>query len=155
MGFRSAKFDPRLILAQIFAMQFIFYFGLGIMLWVIDSFSGVRITLDQIFDHHLINTSTGMGWIDIFSFFFNGIIGAFALVYVVERHRKCLDFAATVHLIHFASCFFYSGFPIEWPWWITNFVTLLSMAVLGEYLCMKRELQDIPLTAQGNFVSSV
>ena len=31
--------------------------------------------------------------------------------------------------------------------WAVNLMSLIMMALLGEYLCMRRELQDIPLFA--------
>ena len=37
------------------------------------------------------------------------------------------------------------GIPNTWDWWITHVVALVVMVVLGEYLCSRRELQDIPL----------
>ena len=34
----------------------------------------------------------------------------------VERAKKCLDFAATLYLIHFIVCFAYSGFSRSLAW---------------------------------------
>lgn len=64
---------------------------------------------------------------------------------IVERAKKCLDFTATFHLMHFLFCWQHGGFPSSWEWWAVNSGSLVGMALLGEYLCMKRELQDIPL----------
>jgi hypothetical protein len=64
---------------------------------------------------------------------------------VVERAKKCLDFTATFHLMHLFFCWQHGGFPSSWEWWTANGVALVGTALLGEYLCMQRELQDIPL----------
>ena len=39
----------------------------------------------------------------------------------------------------------YDGLPDHWEWWAVNGMSVVLMALLGEYLCMRRELQDIPL----------
>lgn len=70
---------------------------------------------------------------------------ALILCVIVERAKKCLDFAATFHLMHLLLCWQHGGFPSSWEWWALNGGSLVGMALLGEYLCMKRELQDIPL----------
>jgi hypothetical protein len=64
---------------------------------------------------------------------------------VVEKSRKCLDFGATVYLYHLLFCSLFDGCPSTWDWWIVHVVCLVVMVVLGEYLCSRREMQDIPL----------
>ena len=64
---------------------------------------------------------------------------------VVERAKKCFDFAATVHLLHLMACTCYAGLPSGWEWWAVNLMSLVVMALLGEFLCMRREMQEIPL----------
>ena len=74
-------------------------------------------------------------------------------MYVVERAKKCLDFAATAHILHFLGTIIYNQtFPASWTWWIVNVICLIIMSVLGEYLCMNRELQEIPLTRKSTTV---
>jgi hypothetical protein len=46
---------------------------------------------------------------------------------VVERAKKCLDFAATIHLFHFLGCLVYAGFPTAWLWWLLMLFSLLCM----------------------------
>lgn len=64
---------------------------------------------------------------------------------VVGRAKKCLDFAATTYLVHFASCCAVAGVPKGAGWWVTTGVALSVTAILGEYLCVSRELRDIPV----------
>lgn len=68
--------------------------------------------------------------------------GCFLCV-IVERAKKCLDFTATTHLIHLCCTVMYDGFPGSWEWWVVNFVSVVVMALLGEFLCMRRELQAL------------
>lgn len=70
------------------------------------------------------------------------------LVYLVERAKKCLDFCATLYIIHLFICTIYGGWPASITWWVVNITSLVLMALLGEYLCMRRELQEIPISSR-------
>ena len=61
----------------------------------------------------------------------NSAVGAVYLSLVVERAKKCLDFTATLYLLHFCFCLAYRGFPTSLDWWVLNFAGLVTMAVLG------------------------
>lgn len=65
---------------------------------------------------------------------------------LIERSKKCLDFSATVYIVHLFICIVYGGWPSSITWWIVNGTGIAVMALLGERLCMKRELQEISLT---------
>ena len=79
------------------------------------------------------------------AFALNSLAASGFLCLLVERAKKCLDFAVTLYLIHFCICFGFSGFPAEMNWWLVNIFSLVLTAVLGEWLCMRREMRDIPL----------
>lgn len=68
------------------------------------------------------------------------------LVYLIERAKKCLDFAATLYIFHLFICIVYGGWPSSMTWWVVNGTGLVVMSLLGEYLCIKRELREIPIT---------
>lgn len=68
------------------------------------------------------------------------------MLYLIERAKKCLDFSATVYIIHLLLCTLYGGFPSSITWWVVNGTGLAIMALLGEYLCIRRELREIPIT---------
>jgi len=147
MKFYSYVWDPRLILSQILTLQCLFYLCLGLLLFVLDSISGHSLTLEQIFSSDSINTHHASGWITIAATLINALFGAVFLVYVVERAKKCLDFTGTAYLIHTVSCIAFNGrIPNTWAWWMTNCLALIIMSILGEYLCQRRELQEIPLS---------
>ena len=83
------------------------------------------------------------GWVCVLASLLAASLGSVALVAVVERAKKCLDFAFTVYAFHFTICWMYGGFPDRWEWWVVEGVDLAVMAVLGEFLCMRRELSEI------------
>jgi hypothetical protein len=66
------------------------------------------------------------------------------LVSVVERSKKCLDFTVTTFAVHFLVCFCTFGIPLSLSWWVVMLVTFVLMDVLGEWLCMRQELREIP-----------
>ncbi|CAI0386849.1 unnamed protein product [Linum tenue] len=68
------------------------------------------------------------------------------MLYLIERAKKCLDFSATVYIIHLFICLIYGGWPSSLTWWVVNLTGLAVMALLGEYLCIRRELREIPIT---------
>lgn len=106
------------------------------------------------------------------SSFFSYILScrSYLLYIIVERSKKCVDFTFTLYFIHILACTFYyqvivsilkiivdtyislfipfysiAQFPLEWEWWLTMVVSSVAMASLGEYLCARAELEDIPL----------
>lgn len=68
------------------------------------------------------------------------------LLHLVERAKKCLDFSATLFIIHLLICIVYGGWPSSVTWWIVNGACVAAMALVGEWLCIRRELQEIPIT---------
>jgi len=144
--FYTSVWDPFLILCQIVAMQSVFYLSLGIFLLMLGWMSNVLVSLDQFLSFEEITVHNSSGLITIFSFLASSIVGAGALVVVVERAKKCLDFAATTHIVHLVACMGYSGFPTNWLWWLLMLSTMVITAVLGEYLCWRREMREIPLS---------
>jgi glucose dehydrogenase len=66
------------------------------------------------------------------------------MLFLIERANKCLDFSATLYIIHLLKCMIYGGWPSSITWWVVNGTGFAVMALLGEYLCIKRELREIP-----------
>ncbi|ONK59410.1 uncharacterized protein A4U43_C08F6140 [Asparagus officinalis] len=105
-----------------------------------------RMSLMYFFDFSTLTAATVTGWCAIVSFFLSSAAGAGYMFYLVERAKKCLDFSATLYLVHLFLCIIYGGWPSSITWWIVNFTCLALMALLGERLCIKRELREIPIT---------
>jgi len=68
------------------------------------------------------------------------------MLYLIERSKKCLDFSATLFIIHLFICIIYGGWPSSITWWIVNGTGFAVMARLGKYLCSSRELREIPIS---------
>lgn len=140
------QWDPKLICAQIVALQSVCYITMGVLLFFFHSLFGTLIDLDQLFSYATVDVATSTGWVVIMATLFNSLFCAGILCLVVERAKKCLDFAFTTHAIHLCLCSLYDSFPSSWEWWIVNVLSLIIMAVLGEYLCMRRELREIRIS---------
>ena len=75
------------------------------------------------------------------------------LLFVVERAKKCLDHAVTVFCVHLLLTLTRgSGFPAKPEWWIMEVVGVASMAVLGEWLCIQKELKETSIGSLGQIV---
>ncbi|KAG6382219.1 hypothetical protein SASPL_158149 [Salvia splendens] len=140
MFYGAAAWDPWLIVAQIVCLQCLYYLTLGLCLSVLVAPRVSKMSLVYFFDF-----ATVTDWGVIASSFLTSIAGAGVLVYLVERTRKCLDFSSTLYIIHLFICLLYGGWPSTITWWVVNITGLAVMVLLGEHLCKKRELRDIPV----------
>ena len=144
-GFYAPGFDPLLILAQIAALQATWYLTYGAWTLLFHALAGKatpNLGLHHLFDAQNFN----VGWTQTAAFSLNAITGAIIIVPIVQRAKKVLDFAATVHFNHLILCLFFDAeFHSSWTFWTHMGVSLITMSLLGEYLCMRHEMQEIPL----------
>ncbi|GMH15956.1 hypothetical protein Nepgr_017797 [Nepenthes gracilis] len=152
MFYGAVVWDPWLIVAQIVCLQCLYYLTLGLFMAVLVGTRVSRMSLVYFFDFATVTASTVTGWGVIASFMLSAVAGAGYMVYLIERAKKCLDFSATLYIIHLFICYIYGGWPSSITWWVVNVTGLAMMALLGEYLCIRRELREIPIT---RFRSSV
>jgi hypothetical protein len=146
MSDKRQQFDPTFIIYQIVAVQCFFYLIMGTLWGVIHSIFGFPVTLDNFFTPNYVNFTTLSGLLESVCMIVSGSLGSYLLMSVVERSKKCVDFTVTLYLIHVVLCWMYSQqFPLAWEWWVMNVISSVLMASLGEYLCSKHELEDIPL----------
>lgn len=146
MFYGSVVWDPWLIVAQIVCIQCLYYLTLGFFMGILVGTRVSMMSLVYFFDYATITISTVTGWCVIASFFLSSVAGAGFLLYLIERAKKCLDFSATVYIVHLFICIIYGGWPTSVIWWIVNGSGLAVMALLGEYLCIQRELREIPIS---------
>ncbi|GLV36454.1 Sys1 golgi trafficking protein [Carabus blaptoides fortunei] len=145
--FRNTQWDPSLITTQIISVQCIMYLSLGLIVTLLGFISGDNRSLDHLFEYHEIQIRDIAGKMVISAFVINSLIGALVLWFVVERTKQCLDFSCTWHFIHLIVCWFYNGsFPTTVSWWLLNLVCVTLTCVCAEFLCLRTELQAIPLT---------
>jgi len=144
--FRYTVWDPWMIISQILTLQCVFYVSLGLWLSLFDLVSGNDKSLDQVFKYQELQFSSFNGKIVVASFVFTALNCSLGLWYVVQRTKLCLDFACTVYLLHLIACIYYNGsFPATFSWWLINLVSTMILCVTGEFLCMRTELQSIPV----------
>lgn len=103
------------------------------------------ITLDRIFTDRYVRLWQPAGWADVAAILLASLAGSVLLAIIIEKSKKCLDFGATLFLIHLLFCIVYDGFPTVLDWWVVHVLGTIIMITLGEYLCSMRELSDIPL----------
>ncbi|KAH9289094.1 hypothetical protein KI387_033211, partial [Taxus chinensis] len=145
MFYGTIVWDPWLIVSQIICLQCLYYLSLGLFMWILVGSRVPRLTVIYFFDYSVVSTSTVTGWCIMGAFFLNALAGAGYMFLLVERAKKCLDFSATVYIIHLFLCLIYGGWPSSITWWVSNGIGLAVMALLGEWLCIRRELRDIPI----------
>mmetsp|Transcript_56477 Transcript_56477/g.178687 ORF Transcript_56477/g.178687 Transcript_56477/m.178687 type:complete len:165 (+) Transcript_56477:390-884(+) len=145
MFYGTTVWDPVLIIAQIVCLQSSYYLSLGALLWLLVGGHVPKVTLRFFFDSAQLSVHSVSGWMAILAFLFNSVAGACYLYLLVERAKKCLDFTATLFILHLFCCLCYTGVPSTWEWWLTNILSVTVMAVLGEWLCLRREMREIPV----------
>ncbi|CAL5222219.1 g4551 [Coccomyxa viridis] len=145
MFYGANVWDPWLILAQIVTVQCLFYLSFGLLLYVFLGPYVNHLALSHFFVASSINLYSFAGWMITATNLLNSLSVALSLMFVVERAKKCLDFAATCYVLHLAIVSMVGGFPRTPTWWVVNGTAMAIAALLGEWLCVRRELQDIPM----------
>ncbi|XP_011559166.3 protein SYS1 homolog [Plutella xylostella] len=149
-SFRYTQWDPCLITCQIVSMQSVCYLSLCVLVAIMEDLTSSTRTLDHIFEYHEIHVRDGEGRSVISAFVLNAIIAAVALWFIVGRTKLCLDFSCTYYGIHLIACWMYNGsFPTTFSWWTLNVACAAITCVSGEFLCLRTELQAIPLSNIG------
>ncbi|GAB4850175.1 hypothetical protein Ancab_029470 [Ancistrocladus abbreviatus] len=146
MFYGAVVWDPWFIVAQIVCLQCLYYLTFGVFSAILVGSRVSRMSLVYFFDFATVTASTLTGWCVIASLLLSSLAGAGCMLYLIERAKKCLDFAATLYIIHLFICTIYGGWPNSIVWWVVNIIGLGVMALLGEYLCIRRELREIPIT---------
>jgi len=145
--FRYTVWDPWMIISQILTLQAVFYVSLGLWISLFDVITGNPKSLDQIFKYQELQPNNFGGKIVLAAFILNALNCSVGLWYIVQRTKLCLDFSCTVHFLHLVICIFYNaGLPHTLSWWLVNTVCTAILCVSGEFLCMRTELQSIPVS---------
>lgn len=143
--FRPGTWDPFLAVSQIISIQAMWYTSLGILVFVSSCLTSLPPSLDYVFDYRQLSMSP-MSKFLVVSYLFNSLCGSLYLWHILQRAKPCLDFSATIHVIHLFVCWMYNGcFPINFSWWLLNLICVSITCVCGEFLCMKTEMKSIPL----------
>lgn len=95
------------------------------------------------FDASSFDVFTSLGWVQVIGAMFASLSAAVGVSIIVGRLKRSVDFVFTAYAQHALLCTFISGFPWSATWWMVQVVAFLIASSLGEYLCLKREMQDI------------
>jgi hypothetical protein len=107
-----------------------------------------KLALFHLFDWRQTTFNNFQGWMVAIAFFINSLLISVGIRFVVKRAKKCLDFSATVYLIHLlAVALFSNGFPRGVSWWLCFMVNFAITAVFSEWLCLQDEMKEIPLAS--------
>lgn len=139
------NFNPRLIFSQIVALQCFHYLFLGLLFQINWVLYGQSVKIERMFTDDYLKIWHN-GWQDAIAVFLSyAVVGAFLMAVIVEKSKKCLDFSFTLFVVHLLIVCAYDGFPSTWDWWIVHICSMVTMVLFGEYLCARREMEDIPL----------
>eukprot|EP00803_Ostreobium_quekettii_P005106 evm.model.scf_611.2 EVM.evm.TU.scf_611.2 scf_611:44983-46466(-) len=116
MFYGAQVWDPVLIIAQITAIQCLFYIALGLLEWVVIGAYVPQLSLRYFFDWRALSLKSYQGGLTALAHIVNGSVASLYLMFIVERAKKCLDFTVTCYFIHLVICCTYGGWPsnIEW-----------------------------------------
>ena len=104
-----------------------------------------HLSLDHVFSYRTLDFRSFGSWMTALSHFGAAVAAAVAVAALVERAKKCLDFASTAYALHFAACCVVGGFPRGGGWWLVNAGGFAAAALSSEFVCLQREMADIPL----------
>jgi hypothetical protein len=138
-------FDALLRITQMISLQFTFYFIYLFVVLLLDYFSGLSYSHDQILNFSLFDSSFALGRIAILGQFFGGLSSAILFSFLEGRSRNALDFISTTFAIHLVVVSILYYFPKSVIWWVSFLVSWGAATLLAERLSMKFELRDINL----------
>ncbi|KAK0425134.1 hypothetical protein QR680_009051 [Steinernema hermaphroditum] len=138
--FRSFVWDPCLIISQIFCMITVFYSVQCFLMTLYSFVAAFQPSLHFVFAAQVFRPMMVIQLV-------TSVVTAFALSVVVQRAKQCLDFVCTIHFWHLVAVICYAwAFPTQISWWIVQLICIVVSTVLGEYLCMRIETREIPLS---------
>lgn len=149
-SFRHYIWDPVLILSQIAAIQGFYYTSLGIIISILFQLSSAAPTLNHLLSPAFQNLSNLDNTLVVMSNALNSLCVSVFLWVVVQRAKLCLDFTCTLHFLHALIGWLYSGVFVTFSSFIIQIICISISAIVGEYLCMRSALRDIPLLQRPN-----
>lgn len=139
----GAPFSLPYVITQISLIQSGFYTIYAVVLLLLDVMFMYRPTLDQIFLPSAFSLSRAESIVPIIAMVAASALTSYLVRTVVERSRLCLDFVITLFTIHIIACAFYShSFPHNFAWWLFVGFSTLSLTLLSESLCYRRETAE-------------
>lgn len=142
----SDEFNPRYILLQMFTLQCVFNASQGALTLLFDNLFGLPSHLSQLFSNEVYDHYDSYSCVSVLVAVLNCPVLIVALIFIVERANKILDFALTTYFFHLISVWMIYGFPLSMQWWIIQGSSAVATVMLAEFLCLKIEQQEITLS---------
>jgi hypothetical protein len=138
-------FDPILIILEICALQFSFYFANFLVVIILDTVSSVPFTSHQILNYAIMRIDSHLGRAAVAGLFSGGLAIAYLFSILVARWRAALDFITTAFGLHLVVISISAYFPKSYTWWLSFVCSWAVSEMLAEYFSLRSELQDINL----------
>jgi len=143
MGFRYYVFDPPLIIAQIIALQALYYFALGLLVYAVSFVNGAPVSLALLF-----SAKAARSWWTYFSFTSASVVAGGLIGWLVSRAKQSMDFASTLQIIHFTfTCIYDGALPRYSSWWVLSVICVIIITTVGEYVSMNIDTVDITVSS--------
>ena len=160
-SFRREEWNPHQIVAQILAVQSVFYVVTAVIWWALALLTGRHFSTDTLLSWEVaVERADAMdaleargaggasaSWaVSLAAGVLVAVCCGLALVPLVGRAKQCWDFAATAYVLHVLCCSFYTRFPSgpgSGEWWGRQVLAATLMSLTGEFFCMKYELREI------------
>eukprot|EP01062_Namystynia_karyoxenos_P047150 TRINITY_DN35477_c0_g1_i2.p2 TRINITY_DN35477_c0_g1~~TRINITY_DN35477_c0_g1_i2.p2 ORF type:complete len:205 (+),score=54.66 TRINITY_DN35477_c0_g1_i2:68-616(+) len=142
----ALAFDPAFVLAQIAAVQAAWYLLLGVALAVGDAYLGLPPPdLPQLLAAEICESPRHSHAATVAAHLAACAGASGAVCALVERSKRCLDHAATVSVLHLATCWALLGLPKCIAWYGLA-AGCCGVTWLGaRQLCRWREAREVPL----------
>ncbi|TGJ79161.1 hypothetical protein E0Z10_g9604 [Xylaria hypoxylon] len=145
-----AELPPLRILAQIAALQGIYYAAALVLMLFTSLVMGLQFSLDLVFGWASLRGDITQGWLIGFVWLCCAGAVVAALVVLISRSKLVLDFSITLHFLHLLIVSLYTGYlPRNAAWWITMLVSGTITVAGGTYGCRWRELRPITFGGGG------
>eukprot|EP01064_Diplonema_japonicum_P023368 TRINITY_DN33799_c0_g1_i1.p1 TRINITY_DN33799_c0_g1~~TRINITY_DN33799_c0_g1_i1.p1 ORF type:complete len:184 (+),score=23.32 TRINITY_DN33799_c0_g1_i1:65-616(+) len=138
-------FDPLLVISQITVLQSVYYLTLCGLFYIAQGVYHGRARVEMLFNSDLMSLRDVTGIVCVTVHVLGSLICAYYLLEIVGRSKRCLDFSCTLQILHCFGCWYFYFFPTNAVWWMLAIVNTSAMTLLGEYLCIRRELREIPI----------
>ena len=142
--------DPLLICSQMLVLQCAFYAQFGLFLVLFHYLLDTRLSLSLLLDGGCIDLGSADGWTPVMAQLCTAAVCSYAVLLVVGRAKRCLDFCSTLYLFHYLTCAAYGGVPASWQFYFVLAASVAVTVLLSEWLCMHEELKWIPTTGGGS-----
>ena len=102
---------------------------------------------NYLFSSAVTNTYSFVNTMVCLAYIVTAIVCAVGIRIVVARAKKCWDFGATIYILHLVASSTLVKFPLRWFWWALLLTCAAVTILLGELLCVRYEMADIPINS--------